>query len=177
MAQLSYSNILKFGALLGLGLCGYTTAMWLAKLDSTYLRFGQYLDIAIILLPIGVILAAIRKQQAWGKLTLLQRLGVAVGVGIVAQVLYAPFLYAYHTYINPDWFSFVLATKQTELEAAGKEAPAIAAELARMKAAQAQRQGLFSGFLPAAIILPGLVALLSLLFVRNRVASEPASLT
>ena len=168
MKALSYGNILKFGVLLGLSLCLYTTLMWLTRLDSTHLGVGQYLDIAVGLLPIGLILSAISEQRKVGRLTIWHRLGVAVGVGLLAQVLYAPFLYCYHTYIKPDWFSFVLATKRAELAAAGQSAPAIAAELARRQVAHARQVGLFSGFVPAAVVFPVLVALLSLLFVRNK---------
>lgn len=44
---------LKQGSLLGLGFCLYTTVLWLTKLDSTYLNYGQYIN--IILLPIVMI--------------------------------------------------------------------------------------------------------------------------
>ena len=40
---------------MGIGFFLYTTLMWLTKLDTTYLWFGQYLGIGIILLPIIIL--------------------------------------------------------------------------------------------------------------------------
>ncbi len=54
---------LKYGIIMGLGFCLYTTIMWLTKLDSTHLKVGKYFDILIILLPISIILIAIKKRK------------------------------------------------------------------------------------------------------------------
>lgn len=170
------SNILRHGLFLGLALCLYTTLMWLTRLDGPYLAIGQYFDIAISVVPIGVIIAAIRRQRQQQPLTVGQRVAIGVGVGSVAELLYRPYLYLYHTYINPAWFSYVLATKRAELMAAGQSTGAAAKELARMQAAQAQQTGMFHGFWVSALLLPALIALLTLLFVRNQpVANEQAA--
>lgn len=55
-------TLLTYGLLLGL----YTTLMWLTRLDTTYLAIGQYLDMAVLLLAVGCLVAAIRQQRRLG---------------------------------------------------------------------------------------------------------------
>lgn len=165
-------NLLKYGLLLGLLLCLYTVLMWLTRLDTTYLAVGQYLDVAISLLPISLLVLAIRQQLRHGQLRVLPRVGVGVGVGVVAELVYRPFLALYHAYLNPSWFSYVLALRRTELLAAGQQAAGVAAEVARLQAVQARQAGVFSGFWLSALALPALVALLTLPFLRNQPAGR-----
>jgi len=168
-------TLLTYGLLLGLLLGLYTTAMWLTRLDTTYLAAGQYLDMAISLLPIGGIAAAIHRQRRQGHLSGLGRVALAIGVMALAETLYRPYLHLYHTVINPTWFSAVLALKQTELVAAGRSAAAVATELARLQASQARQTGMFHGFWLSALVFPGMVALLTWPLLRNRPSnSHPA---
>lgn len=169
------NNILRYGLWLGGLLSLYTTGMWLTRLDTTYLAVGQYLDMAVVVLPVGLILAAIHQQRRFAPLRVWQRLGVGVGVGVVAELVYRPYLALYHAYLNPTWFSYVLALKRTELVAAGQQAAAITAELARLESNHARQAGVFSGFWVSALVLPALVALLSLLFIRNTAAARPTT--
>jgi hypothetical protein len=97
-----------------------------------------------------------------------QRVGVAVGVAVMAELFYRPYLALYHTYLNPEWFSFVLALKQSELLATGHSAIATAAKLAQFQAAHVRQAGVFSGFWVSALVLPALVALLTLPLLPNR---------
>ncbi|MBC8084999.1 MAG: DUF4199 family protein [Hymenobacter sp.] len=166
-------TIIRYGLLLGVSLCLYTTLMWLTRLDTTYLAVGQYLDIAVILLPISLIAAAIRQLLRRAPLRWWQRLGVGVGVGVVAELVYRPYLALYHAYLNPTWFSFVVALKKAELSAAGQSAAHITAELARLQAAHVRQAGMFSGFWVSALVLPALVALLTLPFWHRRPAPPP----
>jgi hypothetical protein len=170
-------TLLTYGLLLGLLLSLYTTAMWLTRLDTTYLAFGQYLDMAVALVPVGFIVAAIHQQRRQGRLNGLQRVALAVGVMALAETLYRPYLYLYHTLINPTWFAAVLALKQAELTAAGRSAATIATELARLQAGQARQVGLFHGFWLSALVLPALVSLLTWPFLRNRPAKAVTHLT
>ena len=161
-------TLLTYGLLLGLLLGLYTTLMWLTHLDTTYLAAGQYLDIAVLLLPVGCLVAAIRQQCRLGYLSGLRRLALGVGVMALAETLYRPYLYLYHTVINPTWFSAVLTLKRTELTAAGRSAAAIATELARLQAGQARQAGMFHGFWLSALVFPVLVTLLTWPLLRNR---------
>ncbi|TGE18960.1 hypothetical protein [Hymenobacter elongatus] len=161
-------TVVTYGLVLGCSLCLYTTLMWLTRLDTVYLATGQYLDVAVVALPVGVLAAAINQQRRRAYLPGWQRVGLALGVAIVAELVYRPYLALHHNWLNPEWFSFVLALEQAELLAAGRSAAAIAAELARLQAAHARQTGVFSGFWISAVVLPALVALLTLPFLRNR---------
>ncbi|MBA4053228.1 MAG: hypothetical protein C0490_00805 [Marivirga sp.] len=57
-----YRTRFKYGAIMGIGFCLYTTLMRLTKLDTTYLWVGQYLDMTIILLPIIILFLAMREE-------------------------------------------------------------------------------------------------------------------
>ena len=97
---------------MGLAFCLYTTLMWLTKLDTTYLSIGQYFDMAIILLPIAMIFWAIKQETNSYKVLIIQRIGIAVFVGAISYLIYDPYLFVYHHYINPDWFISVLDLKE-----------------------------------------------------------------
>jgi hypothetical protein len=161
-------TLLTYGLLLGLSLGLYTTLMWLTRLDTTYLSVGQYLDILVVLAPVGFIVWAIHRQLQLGYVSPLRRVALAVGVMILAEVLYRPYLYLYHEVVNPTWFDAVLVLKQAELTAAGRSAATIATELARLQAGQAQQAGMFHGFWLSALALPTLVSLLTWPLLRNR---------
>lgn len=163
-------TLLTYGLLLGLLLGVYTTLMWLTRLDTTYLAIGQYLDMAVMLLPVGCLAAAIHRQRRQGYLSGLRRVALGIGVMALAELLYRPYLYLYHTVINPTWFSAVLALKQTELTTAGRGAASIAAELARLQTSHGQQAGMFHGFWLSALVLPVLVTLLLWPVLRNRFA-------
>ncbi len=161
-------NVVAHGCVLGVALCLYTTGMWLTRLDTLYLATGQYLDMAVVVLPVAVLAAAINRQRRRAYLPVWQRVAVAVGVGVVAEVLYRPYLALYHAYLNPEWFSFVLALKRTELLAASRTATAVAAALAKLQAAHARQAGVFSGLWVSAGVLPTFVAFLTLPLLPNR---------
>jgi hypothetical protein len=163
-------TLLTYGLLLGLTLCLYTTVMWLTRLDTRHLLIGQYLDILILLAPVGFIVAAIHQQRRQGQLSGLRRVALGIGVMALAEMLYRPYLYLYHTLINPTWFAAVLALKQAELTAAGRSAVTIATELARLQAGQARQAGVFNGFWLSTLVLPVLVSLLTWPLLRSRPA-------
>ena len=169
-------TLLTHGLLLGLSLSLYTTLMWLTRLDTTYLFIGQYLDMLIVLAPVGFIVAAIHRQCRQDHISGLQRVALAVGVMALAEVLYRPYLYLYHRVINPTWFAAVLALKQAELAAAGQSPATMATTLAHLQATQAAQTGMFHGFWISALLLPVLVSLLTWPFLRNRTAKGPTHL-
>lgn len=77
----------KYGVIMGLSFCLYTIFMWLTKLDTTYLHIGQYFDMAIILLPITVIFWTLKKVIIVKQITIMQRIMIAVFVGLVSFVI------------------------------------------------------------------------------------------
>ena len=165
-------TLLTYGLLLGLSLVVYTTLMWLTRLDTIHLSIGQYLDILVVLAPVGFIVAAIHRQQRQHHLSGLRRVALAVGVMVLAEMLYRPYLYLYHEVINPTWFDAVLTLKRMELTASGSSPATIAAALADMQAAHAAQAGMFHGFWLSALLLPIVISLLSWPFLRNQAATE-----
>ncbi|MCX8481443.1 MAG: DUF4199 domain-containing protein [Sediminibacterium sp.] len=165
-----FKSTLKQGLIMGLGFCLYTTTMWLTKLDTIYLNFGQYLDMAIIVLPIAMIFWAIRQENNAYQVTIVQRIVIAIFVGTISFLIYDPFLYTYHHYINPDWFTAVLNLKEVELKAANISEDKIIDTLQRMKASNVAQSGLFrlSAIVPSVLIIPTLIALISIIFIRGK---------
>ncbi|MDI9257906.1 DUF4199 domain-containing protein [Flavobacterium sedimenticola] len=159
---------IKQGVIMGLCFCVYTITMWLTKLDSTYLRVGQYFDVAIILLPIIMIFWAIREALNLYQITVFQRIFVAIFVGAVSFLIYDPFLYLYHNYINPEWFTAVLNLKEVELKASDVSQIEITNTLQKMSNANINQSGIFklSTLIPSVIIIPTLIALVSNIFIR-----------
>lgn len=171
MQKLSFlKSTYKQGILLGLGFCLYTILMWLTKLDTTYLEYGQYLDIAIILLPIFMIFWAIAQEIKKYKVTLIQRIGIAIFVSAISFLIYNPFLYVYHHYINPEWYDAVLNLNEMKLNANNVPKAEIADTLQKMKDSDIAKAPLFglSALIPSVIILPTIIGLLSSLFIKNR---------
>lgn len=169
-----FKSTLKYGGFMGLGFCLYTTLMWLTKLDTTYLSYGHYLDMAIIILPIGMIFWAIRQINYASSVTVVQRIVIAIFVSAVSYLIYDPFLYVYHQYINPEWFNAVLDLKEIELKAANASQETILNTLQKMKDSNIAQTGLYrlSSFLPSVIILPTLIALISIVFIRAKPKHE-----
>lgn len=160
----------KYGSIMGVGFCLYTTFMWLTKLDTTYLSIGRYLDIAIIILPISMISFSILNANKARSLKILERILIAVYVGLISYVIYQPFLYAYHHYINPTWFDAVLNLKKSELESGNFSSQDITSTLNKMKDRNLLQDKVYSisTFVASVIILPTFISLLSLLYIREK---------
>lgn len=170
MSETILRTSLKYGVALGLGFCLYTTLMWLTNLDTTYLKIGQYFDIAIIVLPIGIIIGSIRKVSKDQNVTLAQRLIIAILVALISYAIYQPFLYTYHNFINPDWFLSVLQLKENELRAARIPQSIIDETLEKLKKSNLSQSAMFSltTLIPSVVFIPILSVIVSLFFVRSR---------
>lgn len=157
------------GIIMGLGISLYTTFMWLTNLDTIYLSMGQYLDMAIILLPILIIFRAIKKANKSYRISAIKRVCIAICIGFVSFIIYEPFLYVYHHFINPDWFDAVLTLKEIELKLANIPEMEIAQVLGKMKTSSTAQAKLFrlSTLIPSVIIIPSIIALISLIFIKH----------
>jgi hypothetical protein len=170
--QMEFASIARrgsiYGVVLGLSMCVYSAVMWLTRLDTTYLRYGQYLDMAVILVPITVISLAIRRENSLRRVTLLQRIAIAIIVGAASTIIYDPFLWVYHHVINPDWFNGVLQLREAQLKGLGTPANEIAVQLQTMRDSATARAPLFhpSAVVASVLVIPILIALLSLLYIR-----------
>lgn len=96
-------------------------------------------------------------------------------VGAISYLIYDPFLFIYHHYINPDWFNAVLSLKELELKSVNTSQDIITNTLEKMKASNQAQSGLFrlSSLVPSVLILPTLIALVSLVFIKRK--SKPIS--
>lgn len=165
-----YKSTLLQGLIMGLGFCLYTTSMWLTQLDTTHLNIGQYLDMLIVLWPVAIIFWAIRQENQKQTLTVISRIGIALWIGLLSYLIYEPYLYIYHNYINPDWFSYVLDLKEVELKTINTSAEKITETLQQMIEANTRQNGIFklSTFIPSVVVLPTLIALISLVFIKKK---------
>lgn len=165
-----FKNTFRQGIIMGISFCLYTTLMWLTKLDTTYLNIGQYLDGAIIILPIIMVFWAIRQEHDAYTITIIERIVIAVHISFISYIIYDPFLYIYHEYINPEWFNAVLELKNAELQAADISKDKITDTLQKMKEINITQSGLFrpSTWIPSVFIIPILLALISIVFIRAK---------
>lgn len=170
---------MKAGFYLGSGLCVYTTLMWLTGLDTAYLKQGQYLDILILALPFSIIFYSFRKILNEQPLTTMGRIVASVVIGFISYLFYSPFLFVYHNFINPTWFDSVLLLKEQDLIQKNFSSIDIEYQLKHIKILNDQHNNMFnlSSFLSSVIILPVIISLASLIFIRNKVPnkSKPAS--
>lgn len=169
MKKSIFTYTAQYGVFMGICFCLYTTLMWLTKLDTTYLSVGQYFDIAIIILPVTIIFLVIIKINNFYRITIFQRIIVAIGVGAISYLIYDPFLYIYHHYINPTWFDAVLNLKENELKLANNAREKIIETLQMMKKTNIAQSGFYrlATLIPSVIIIPTLVALISILFIKR----------
>lgn len=160
----------KYGAIMGGIFCLYTTIMWLTKLDTTFLKYGRYIDSLIIILPISIIFKAIWKENKFYRVSIIKRFKIAILIGGVSYLIYHPFLYIYHTHINPEWFNSVINLKEVELKAENMTHDQINITLQKMKSLNVVQSQLLNlqSLISSVIIIPILIALLSLIFVRHK---------
>lgn len=161
---------INYGISMGIYFCLYTTFMWLTKLDTKYLKIGEYLDMVIIILPIIVIFLAIKNEIKFSEVTVLKRIGIGVVIGIISCLMYSPFLYFYHNYINPEWFNAVLRLAETKLIEINTEPQIIAKEIQKLKENNLAQQAMFNAgaIISSVLIMPILISLLSIVFIKNR---------
>lgn len=161
------TTALRYGLLLGLAFCAYTTLLWLTRLDTTYLRIGQHLDVAVLVLPLTFTFLAVRAEARRRSLTIGRRVLLGLLVTLVANLVYWPFLYCYHHVINPAWFSYVEALRVQELRAAGVTATEQAKQLAQLRAGSSDRRSLISALVMGVGILGPVFGLLTWPFVKT----------
>lgn len=90
---------------------------------------------------------------------------------MVSFLIYDPFLYVYHNFINPEWFNSVLDLKEIELLAANVPQNQIMEKLQKMKTSDVALAELYriEVFIPPVIIVPAVIAFLSIIFIKPKV--------
>jgi hypothetical protein len=158
----------RYGIIMGVTMCFYTIFMWISKLDTTYLRIGQFLDIIVTLVPVVFIVLAIRAVNSFSPLTIVHRISIGLAVSFVSFLIYTPFLYFYHHFFNPDWLQYVLDLKQQDLELKGVSSSQIKMQLDAIRAASTDRNFVIAGFAIGVILMGSIISLLTIPFIRRR---------
>lgn len=84
---------IKYGLILGLGICAYTLLAHVLGFYTTNIGAGKYGDVAIILLPLVVLFLAIREKRArQGSLTFLQGIKTGLLVALISFPISTAFL-------------------------------------------------------------------------------------
>jgi hypothetical protein len=129
---------IKFGLILGFGICAYTLLAHLLGFYTTNIQSGKYADIVIMLLPVITLFLAIwEKRVRLGSLSLLQGIKTGLLVALVSFPISTAGLWIYHHFINPNWLEFILAYERGVMTQSGIEAEEASAKLDAIKAGTA----------------------------------------
>lgn len=151
----------KFGIILGLGICVYTVIGHLLGFYTNNIQAGKTGDIMVTLLPIMVLYLAIReKRNRNGSLTMLQGIKTGLLVALISFPISTAFLWVYHHYINPNWLTYILAFEQESMTRAGVSAGEISSRLDRMRSGNSDVAQIVGGLIGTTVL--GLI--LSLIF-------------
>ena len=158
------------GTALGLALCLWTMALYLTGLATTRIGIGQYGESASLVIPVIVILLAIRSRAASREapLTPLDRVTTGVLTSLTGQAIYTPFLLIYRRFINPDWLEFILQLRRRELVASRVPFDQMEHQITQLRTSTAGIEHLASTLMLNVIVLGSALGLLSVLVVRNR---------
>lgn len=160
---------IKFGIILGLGICAYTLIAHFLGFYTNNIQAGKYGDTIIIILPIVVLFLAIReKRNVRGFLTLLGGIKTGLLTVLVSYPLSTAFLWIYHHYINPSWFENILAYEQKVLENSGLSSAEIAEKVNALRAGNSDFAQIVSGLIGAVVLGLILSFILSLIMRKKR---------
>ncbi|HEX8638981.1 MAG TPA: DUF4199 domain-containing protein [Pyrinomonadaceae bacterium] len=159
---------IKFGLILGLGICVYTTVAHLLGFYTNNIQAGKYGDAAIILLPLIVLFLAIReKRNLNASLTLFQGIKTGLLVVLVSFPISSSFLWIYHHHINPNWLEFILDYEQNSLLRAGVSEAEIASRIDKLRAGNSDFAQIIGGFIGTLVIGFVLSSIFSLILRRK----------
>lgn len=144
---------IKFGLILGLGICAYTTVAHLLGFYTNNIRAGKYGDAVIILLPLVVLFLAIREERNLNaSLTLFQGIKTGLLVSLISFPISAAFLWIYHHYINPNWLEFIINYERNSMVRAGISAGEISARLDQLRAGNSDFAQIVGGFVGTLVL-------------------------
>lgn len=159
---------IKFGIILGLGICAYTMLAHLLGFYTNNIQAGKYGDIVIILLPIAVLFLAIReKRKRSGSLTVSEGVKTGLLVALVSFSISATFLWLYHHYINPGWLEFIIAYERESMLRAGMGASEITTRIDQIRAGNSDFAQLVGGFI-GTMVLSLILSLIFSLILRSK---------
>lgn len=159
---------IKFGLILGFGICAYTLLAHLLGFYTTNIQTGKYADIAIMLLPMIVLFLAIReKRSRLGSLSLLQGIKTGLLVALISLPISTAGLWIYHHFINPNWLEFILTYEREMLTQSGIGAAEASAKLDAIRAGNSDFAQIAGG-LVGTLILGLILSLIFSLILRKR---------
>jgi hypothetical protein len=159
---------IKYGLILGLGICAYTVLAHLLGFYTNNIQTGQYGDIAITLLPIIVLFLAIRERRNLNhSLTIGQGIKTGLQVALISFPISAVFLWIYHHYLNPNWLEFILAHERDVMLRAGINAADITTRLDKLRTGNSDLAQIAGG-LVGTIILALILSLIFSLILRKK---------
>jgi hypothetical protein len=161
----------KFGIILGLGICVYTVIAHLLGFYTNNIQAGKTGDIMITLLPIMVLYFAIREKRNRNRsLTLWQGIKTGLLVALISFPISTAFLWVYHHYINPNWLTYILAFEQESMTRAGVSAGEISSRLDRMRSGNSDFAQIVGGLIGTTVLGLILSLIFSLILRTKRVA-------
>lgn len=159
---------IKFGLILGFGICAYTLLAHLLGFYTTNIQTGKYADIVIMLLPVIVLFLAIReKRNRLGSLSLLQGIKTGLLVALISFPISTAGLWIYHHFINPNWLEFILDYERDLMTRSGIGAAEIGAKLDAIRAGNSDFAQIVGGFV-GTLILGLILSLIFSLILRKR---------
>ena len=146
-------------------------ALFLCGLATTRINIGRYGEDAALVIPVIVVLLAIRRRagEAKGALTPLDRVTTGVLTSLAGQAVYLPFLAIYRRFINPDWLEFILQLRRRELLASGGVSfDALEGQITALRSYIGGAENVVGDLMLSVVVLGSAVSLLSLVLIRNR---------
>lgn len=160
---------IKYGLLLGLGVCVYTGVAHLLGFYTTNIRAGKYADGATIILPALAIFLAVReRRRRQGYLTLFQGTGTGLLVALISFPISVLCLWVYHHYVNPNWLEYLMDYERNSLARAGVGANEIGARLDALRAGNSDFAQIVGGFVGTLVLGLVLSLVISLVLRKKR---------
>lgn len=163
---------IKYGLILGFGICAYTLLAHLLGFYTNNIQTGKYADIVIMLLPAIVLFLAIRKKRIHlGSLSLVQGMKTGLLVALISFPISTAGLWIYHHFINPNWLEFILAYERGMMTQSGIGAAEVSARLDAIRAGNSDFAQIVGGFVGTLILGLILSLIFSLVLRKKRVSA------
>jgi hypothetical protein len=124
----------KWGLVLGVALCLWTLLLHVLGFYTTRLGAGQVADMIVTILPlVAVALALLERRRATARLQARDALLTGLALGVVSALISVPFLWWYHTTVNPEWVNLLVQWRTQQMTTAGSSAQEIAAAVESLR--------------------------------------------
>ena len=158
----------KWGAILGVVVIVWTLILHMLGFYTTKIAAGQVADQVASVLPIIVIVLALRERRKLvGRgLRVVESLQTGAVLGLTSVPITAGFFWIYHHVINPEWMALIIAWKSAAMTARGATPEAITAATTQLSASSTDSAQIL-GALIGTLVFSVLIALIAGLFFRR----------